>query len=224
MNLNAPPPRSRTHRFQPRLYYGATAGLAAVLLLPWSWAWSVRSALAWNIGALVYLLFAFRLMRHCHAEIIRSRAALQDDGRLTVLVIILAATAASLLAIVDILGLAKNAKDFAKLGYLAFAGATIFVSWTVTQIAFTFHYAHEYYNPEARIADAKNGLIFPDDTQPDYWDFFYFATSIGATSQTSDVAIRSKALRRIVTFHAVLSFFFNTTVLALTINLAAGLI
>ena len=71
---------------------------------------------------------------------------------------------------------------------------------------------------------AKQGLIFPDDDHPDYWDFFYFATSIGATSQTSDVAIRSKSLRRLVTFHAVLSFFFNTTVLALTINLAAGLI
>jgi len=67
-------------------------------------------------------------------------------------------------------------------------------------------------------------LAFPSDPVPDFWDFFYFATSIWATSQTSDVAIKTKSLRRIVTLHAVVSFFFNTTVLALTINLAASLI
>jgi uncharacterized membrane protein len=74
------------------------------------------------------------------------------------------------------------------------------------------------------VTEAAGGLIFPGDNRPDYWDFLYFSTSIGATSQTSDTAIRSKALRRLVTLHAVVSFFFNTTVLALTINLAASLI
>jgi uncharacterized membrane protein len=68
------------------------------------------------------------------------------------------------------------------------------------------------------------GLDFPDDETPDYWDFLYFATSIGAASQTSDVAIRTKALRRLVTLHAVISFFFNTAVLALVINIGASLI
>ena len=68
------------------------------------------------------------------------------------------------------------------------------------------------------------GLIFPEERQPDYWDFFYFATSIGAASQTSDVSIRSKHLRRLVTLHAIISFFFNATVLALAINIGASLI
>lgn len=219
-------PRSiwRSIILRPRLYYAVAAGLLALALLPWTLGATVRGALAWNIGAAVYLAFAFRLMRRCSGEVIRTRAARQDDGRLVVLLIILVATGASLFSIVDVLGLAKAAQGLAKVSYLALAGCTILTSWTVTQIAFTFHYAHDYYNPEARIADARHGLIFPEDDQPDYWDFFYFATSIGATSQTSDVAIRSKSLRRLVTFHAVLSFFFNTTVLALTINLAAGLI
>jgi uncharacterized membrane protein len=224
--IRAMHPRSiwRSIMLRPRLYYAIVAAVLALVLLPWSLASSVRDALAWNIGAAVYLAFAFRLMRNCSGDVIKTRAARQDDGRVVVLAIILAATAASLLAIVDVLALAKAAQGIAKVAYLALAGCTIFMSWTVTQIAFTFHYAHDYYNPDARIADAKNGLLFPEDDHPDYWDFFYFATSIGATSQTSDVAIRSKSLRRLVTFHAVLSFFFNTTVLALTINLAAGLI
>jgi uncharacterized membrane protein len=219
-------PRSvlRSILLQPRLYYAIVSAVAAVLIMPAELAGTVRSALAWNIGAAVYLAFAIQLMRHCTTEVIRKRAARQDDGRLIVLLIITVSTAASLVAIVDVLALAKGAQGPAKLGYLALAAGTIFMSWMVTQIAFTFHYAHDFYNPDARIADAKDGLVFPDDQQPDYWDFFYFATSIGATSQTSDVAIRSKSLRRLVTFHAILSFFFNTTVLALTINLAAGLI
>jgi uncharacterized membrane protein len=224
--LRAMHPRSiwRSIMLRPRLYYAVAAGFLSLVALSWTSLVNVRGAIAWNIGGAVYLAFAFRLMRHCSGEVIKTRAARQDDGRFVVLLIILVATGASLFAIIDVLGLAKAAQGVVKVGYLALGGCTIFMSWTVTQIAFTFHYAHDYYNPEARIADARNGLIFPEDDHPDYWDFFYFATSIGATSQTSDVAIRSKSLRRLVTFHAVLSFFFNTTVLALTINLAAGLI
>jgi uncharacterized membrane protein len=228
-----PPTRPRWHHprsimrsimLRPRLYYALAGGLAAALILPASLAGTIRGALAWNIGAALYLFFTIQLMRRCNADVIRTRAARQDDGRIMVLFIIIAGTAASLIAIIDVLAIAKTAKDWVKLAYLALAAGTIFMSWTVTQFAFTFHYAHDFYNPETRIADAKHGLVFPEDDNPDYWDFFYFATSIGATSQTSDVAIRSKSLRRLVTFHAILSFFFNTTVLALTINLAAGLI
>jgi uncharacterized membrane protein len=232
MTIDNPPrlraihPRSvwRSIMLRPRLYYAIAAGVAVLALMPHSFSFGLRGALAWNVGAVVYLAFAFRLMRKCHADIIRMRAARQDDGRLVVLFIILVATGASLLGIVNVIVLAKAAEGLVKLAYLALAGCTILTSWTVTQVAFTFHYAHDYYKPDARVADAKYGLLFPEDENPDYWDFFYFATSIGATSQTSDVAIRSKSLRRLVTFHAVLSFFFNTTVLALTINLAAGLI
>ena len=93
----------------------------------------------------------------------------------------------------------------------------------MTQFVFALHYAHEYYRPEDPASDARGGLEFPGCPKPDYWDFLYFATSIGATSQTSDVAIRSRALRRLVMLHAVVSFVFNTMILALTVNLAASL-
>ena len=93
----------------------------------------------------------------------------------------------------------------------------------MTQVAFTLHYAHEYYSPDQLSVTGDPALAFPKTTTPDYWDFFYFATSIGAASQTSDVSINDRSLRRLVTLHAIVSFFFNTMVLALAINLAASL-
>jgi uncharacterized membrane protein len=89
-------------------------------------------------------------------------------------------------------------------------------------MAFALHYAHDYYSPDHG-SDARSGLVFPACEEPDYWDFLYFSTSIGATSQTSDISIKSRALRRLVTLHAVVAFFFNTAVLALTVNIAASL-
>jgi uncharacterized membrane protein len=137
--------------------------------------------------------------------------------------LILLAIFASFGAIAGLINEAKAAKEILKIAYVSLAALTIFVSWTVTQVAFTLHYAHEYYRPETS-GEAVGGLNFPSEAAPDFWDFFYFATSIGATSQTSDVSIKTKSLRRIATAHAIVSFFFNTTVLALTINLAASLI
>ena len=213
----------RSIRIRPRLYLGAAAGLLMMIALPHSLSLAMRCTIAWNVGGLAYLLSTFRLMNAARIETIKTRAQRQDDGRHAVLLIILLAIMASFLAIAGLINEAKQAKELWKLAYLALAALTIFVSWTVTQVAFALHYAHEFYAPSAT-TDAMDGLIFPNDTLPDFWDFFYFSTSIGATSQTSDVAIKSKALRRLVTFHAVVSFFFNTTVLALTINLAASLI
>ena len=214
---------TRAIRVRPRLFLGTLTGVIALLFLPHALSLPMRCILAWNAGGLAYLFSTYQLMQHTRVETIKSRASHPDDGRGVVLVLILCAIAASFLAIAGLINEAKQAKELWKLAYLLLAALTIFVSWTVTQIAFTLHYAHEYYAPTDAGGTAA-GLIFPNDTAPDFWDFFYIATSIGATSQTSDVAIKSKSLRRLVTFHAIVSFFFNTTVLALMINLAASLI
>jgi uncharacterized membrane protein len=107
--------------------------------------------------------------------------------------------------------------------FVGLAGATILISWMVMQVAFELHYAHQYYRPDYSMSGVS-GLDFPKDAHPDYWDFFYFSTSIGAASQTSDVNINSKELRRLVTLHAIVAFFFNVAVVALMINLAASLV
>ena len=153
----------------------------------------------------------------------RRRAARQDDSAIVILVLILIAIAMGFGTIFGVLGEAKKAAGVAKALQILLAAVTIVLSWLVTQVIFTFHYAHEFYRPAAAGALAR-GLVFPEEEQPDYWDFFYFATSIGAASQTSDVLIRGRSLRRLVTLHAVISFFFNTMVLALAINIGASLI
>lgn len=209
---------------RPKLYIAIATALAAALLLPAGLPASARAAAAWNVGGAVYVALAMMLFRSCDVARIRERAAREDESAIVFLLLILAAIAASFTATVDLIGQAKAVKGQMAAVYLALAAGTIVVAWTVTQIVFTLHYAHAYYQPAADEAALRGGLRFPEDENPDYWDFFYFTTSIGATSQTSDVAITEKSIRRLVAFQAVISFAFNTTILALAINLAAGMI
>jgi uncharacterized membrane protein len=219
-------PRSiaRSIAIRPRLYFSALAGIAVLVFLPRSWSATIRGALAWDLSAAIYLALAFRVMLTCAADHIRARAARQDDSRVVILVIILLAIIASFIAIVGLLAEAKESPHHLKILRLGLSAATIILAWTVMQVVFTLHYAHEFYRPRGGEKSVVEGLEFRGDSNPDYWDFFYFATSIGAASQTSDVSIRTKPLRRLVTLHAIISFFFNTAVLALTINLAASMI
>lgn len=212
----------RSAILRPRVIAGVAAGILSLLALPHSLSVSLHWAFAWDIGGMVYLVLAFELMARTPPERIRARAARQDDGRFTLLVLIILAIASSFAAIIGLLGEAKEVDRATRLGFLAAAAFTILISWTVTQVLFAIHYAHEHFLELDR-SSGEGALLFPEEGTPDYWDFFYFATSIGATSQTSDVSICSKLMRRLVTFHAIIAFFFNTTVLALTINLAASL-
>ena len=213
----------RSIKTRPRVYWAALAGLAALSILPPSLSANAREALAWIVAALVYLGIAGSMMLKSSSQTIANRAAQEDDSRMVIIALILAAVVSSFISIAGLMTEAKQAPQF-KFAYLSLATMTIVVSWFVMQMTFTLHYAHEYYRPSVRDSDAAGGLVFPGETTPDYWDFLYFATSIGATSQTSDVGISSRAIRRLVTVHAIVSFFFNSAVLALTINLAASLI
>ena len=103
--------------------------------------------------------------------------------------------------------------------YIALAIVTVVLSWAFTHTIFALHYAHEFYGEDA---DAKN-LKFPDDDEPDYWDFIYFSFVVGMTFQVSDVAISQKSTRRMVVAHGALSFFFSTAIVAMMVNIAAGL-
>jgi uncharacterized membrane protein len=217
-------PRSiwRSFLLRPRVLLSALAGLAALILMPAYVKPAVKSALAWDVGGLVYLALSLQLMSQ-KGSTIKARAARNDDSGAVILIIVLIAILASFAAMVGLAGEVKEAPKAERQLYLALAGATLFISWLVTQVVFTIHYAHHYYM-NGEDGSHTPALVFPGEPTPDYWDFFYFATSIGATSQTSDVAIQTKSMRRLVTLHAVVSFFFNTMVLAITINIAAGLI
>ena len=199
-------------------YLGAAVGIALLWFMPGLISAPVRETTAWCLGAAVYLVLAFRLMRSCHSDRIKLRAGIQDDSGILILGLILLAIFSSLSAIFGLLSEAKVASSDAKMLFVGLAGATILISWMVMQVAFELH---QYYRPDNSMSGVS-GLDFPKDAHPDYWDFFYFSTSIGAASH--DVNINSKELRRLVTLHAIVAFFFNVTVVALMINLAASLV
>lgn len=213
----------RSIALRPKVFSAVLAAFVTALVLPNSLSGPTRAAIAGDVGALIYLAFSFSLISSWTSERIRKRAELQDDGAIVILVLILVAIALGLCTVFGVLGEARQASGWGKVLLIVLSAVTLPLSWLVTQVVFTFHYAHEHYRPQSGDT-SKGGLIFPEDQRPDYWDFFYFATSIGAASQTSDVMIRSKGLRRLVTWHAVVSFFFNTAVLALAINIGASLV
>ncbi len=206
----------RIVRTRPRLFLAILLGLAVGVFLPAEWRPATRFLVAWDIALGLYLALAFRLMTNCDVNRIKRRAAHQDEGRLTILVLVVASAMASLLAILAELGGANRQP-----AHLTLAAITILLSWAFTHTIFAIHHAHEYYDENAH---RGGGLNFPGDQPPDYWDFVYFSFVVGMTSQVSDVAVASRAFRRLVAAHGVVSFIFNATLLALTVNIAAGAI
>jgi len=206
----------RVVRARPRLFLAILLGLAVVTFLPADWRPATRSLVAWDIALGLYLVLTFRLMTNCDVNRIRRRAAYQDEGRITILVLVVASAMASLLAILAELGGADRQP-----AHLALAAVTILLSWAFTHTIFAIHYAHEYYDEKAH---KDGGLNFPGGEPPDYWDFVYFSFVVGMTGQVSDVAVTSRALRRLVAAHGVVSFIFNATLLALMVNIAASAI
>jgi uncharacterized membrane protein len=209
---------------RPKVLLAVLVGSVVFLLSPRQEGLAVSLSLAWVAGGLAYLALALRIMWQYGTHEIRERAAAQDDSAVVILCLILAAIGASFVAIAGALSQVKGPDGVVHGWYLALAAATIVTSWSVTQVAFALHYAHEFYAPTDGQEEAEKGLAFPDDDEPDYWDFLYFSTAIGATSQTSDTGLRAKTMRRLVTLHGIISFFFNAMILALTINLASGLV
>jgi uncharacterized membrane protein len=208
---------------RPRLFICATAGLIVGFLVPEHLVSDVvsRGLLGWNAGALLYTLLAGLMMGRSSVDDMNRRAQYQDDGRLTILTGVVIASIASLVAIIAELGLAKDLKGDAKILHIALAIATILSSWAFTQIMFAIHYAHEYYDDDDT-GERAGGIEFPGTADPDYLDFLYCASIIGTSGQTADVSFTSRSMRRVALVQSVLAFFFNTTLIALTINIAAS--
>ncbi len=185
---------------------------------------STRALFAWDTAVIWFCSSMLLVMARSDDCDMRIRARVQDEGQHFILTLVLVAAAISIGAIAKELSLAKTDLGYIKILRIALAFATVIASWFLVQLIFALHYAHEYYAPaEGAHGGIVKGLEFPDDDTPDYWDFLYFAVVLGVASQTADVSFKTKALRRIGTVHGVIAFTFNTVVLALTINLLAGL-
>jgi uncharacterized membrane protein len=207
-------------RLRPRLFMTAAFGVAviAVLAATTDWKLATKLLVGWDVGVAVYLTLVFEMMARSDVHRIRRRALMQDEGAIAILVFTAGAALASLGAIVAELGTQGGASRTP--AQLIIATVTIALSWAFIHAMFALHYAHEFYDDD----DSEGGLTFPGKEEPDYWDFLYFSLVIGMTSQVSDVAVTSKSIRSTVAAHGVVSFFFNVTLLALTVNIAASAI
>jgi len=205
---------------------GVAAGIAVAVLLhviantltPLT-----RGLAAWDAGIVGYLATLFWLLRHATPDKIAAKVAATDEGRFFILFISLLAFVLSIAAIVAEAGQAAAAHGADKPERVAFVLITVALSWLFVHTAFANHYAHEFYGQSAT-NEARGGLIFPGDLDPNFWDFLHFGLVIGVANQTADIQISSKAIRNVVTVHGIIAFVFNTVILALAINFAASMI
>ena len=213
----------RLMRARPRIFIATAVAIAVGIFLPVNVASHTitRLLIAWNVGMCLYVLLAAIMMIRSSLNHIRQRAQMQDDGQLVILFLVVISGIASLAAIAGELSVVKDMHGLLKIAHITLAGITVLSSWAFIQVMFTLHYAHDYY---AALSQGRPvGLQFPEDGHPEYGDFFYFAAVIGTSGQTADVSFVSKPMRRIGSIHCILAYLFNTTVLALLINIGASL-
>ena len=213
----------RVMRARPRIFIATAIAAVVGVFLPTDLASQsvTRLLIAWDVGTIFYVLLAAIMMMRSSQHHMRHRAQFQDDGQRVILTLVVISSVASLVALAAELAVVKDLHGLLKIAHIGLAGVTVLSSWAFIQVMFALHYAHDYYAASARGRSA--GIHFPEDELPDYGDFFYFAAVIGTSGQTGDVSFVSKPMRRIGTVHCILAYFFNTTVLALLINISAGL-
>lgn len=211
----------RILRGRPRLFASLCAGLVAAPLLPWRLPAPTRAVLGWDIAVAVFLVLTAQHISSADHSDIAEDAERQQEGEWTLFGLVLLGAIMSFIAIVEFSGL--SLKKGHNTPYLLFVTLTLAFSWLMTNVTFAYRYAHEYYSRERSGALAR-GLEFPGEAHPDYLDFVYFAFVIGMTFQVSDVQITGRTLRRVATIHGLIGFLFNTVILALTVNIAAGVI
>jgi len=202
---------------RPRIFISILIGISAFFVLPGAQRLVARLLISWDIFATLYLALAYIMMFRCGLVHIRRNAVMQDDGRFLILLVTALGAFASIGAIVFELGGTHRSPQA-----LALATVTIALSWAVVHTSFALHYAHDYYR-----GAEPGGLQFPSvdrHDHADYWDFVYFSFVIGMTAQVSDVGITDKTIRRTATAHGIISFVFNTALLALMVNIAASAI
>lgn len=213
-------PFRRLH-VRPRLIGAMALGMLVTVLSPTDLLWVTRGLIGWNVGAWLYLvLIGVMMLRSDHARL-RQIALTEDEDAATVLGVVVIAAIASMIGIVVELAVAKTPGAHHALPHILFALTTVIGAWLLVPTLFTLTYAGVYYR-----TPHGAGLAFPRadaDFRPDYADFLYFSFTIAVACQTADVSVTSQSMRRMVLMHSLLSFAFNTAILAFTINIAASM-
>jgi uncharacterized membrane protein len=211
---------ARHFRSRPRLLLALGLGVVGAVVVPDIPSPVTRALLGWNVGVWLYLVLIFTMMLRASHGRLRRVATLHAEGWVTVSIVVVAASLASLVAIVLELAAAQSGASHA-LPHAAIALVTVVGSWLLLPALFTLNYASLYYR-----TDHGEGLLFPgadEHFRAGYPDFLYFSFTIAVAMQTSDIAVTGTAMRRVVLVQSLLAFVFNTTILAFTVNIAASI-
>ena len=209
----------RAFWLRPRLLGSMGIALLLALVLPFASIWT-RLLTAWCLGVVLYTALVGWQASARSRDALRGEASRLDDSAPVISFFAILAAAASFGA-VAMLVFGQQEQEAYKVPHVILAAATMICAWVFVQVVFTIHYAHVYYGGDDQ-GQGRGGLDFNGDKEPDFLDFLYFSVTIGATSQTSDTDITAKHMRRIATVQTVYAYFFNTSVLALAVNMAAG--
>ena len=232
--MPANPPRQKQQwrvlekiRHRPRIYVCGVVIVLVYFAIPPDMRVATRALLAWNAGALLFIGLVAWMMARASVESMQAHAAQEDENQWVLLAVGTAAACAALAAIVAELVAVKDLTGLNKAEHIILTAVTILSAWAFIHLLFALHYAHEYYGDRldefGMGTEDRKGLEFPGDRDPTYGDFLYYSFVIGCACATADVNTLSPAMRRTTLAHGIVAFFFNTIILALTINIGAGL-
>ena len=200
------------------------AGLAAATAAGLAGRWVQAPTIFWGVAALTYLVWVWLVIGRLDPEQTRAHATTEDPSRGTTDLLILAANAASLVAVAAVVVDSHNDSDsVSRLGGGLLALASVALSWMLVQTLFTLRYAQLYYSTGRKAGSQVGGVDFNQKEPPQYTDFAYLSTSLGMTYQVSDTALQNHGVRAEALKHSLLSYVFGTVILAATINLVVGL-
>lgn len=200
--------------------------LFMVLLVVIAGAWRLANAspagdalvIGFDVAAIAFMVSLLPLLRDRSAAAMRRHSAQNDANRLLVLALTAATALAILAAILTELPSSRGGHTLATVKLIA----TLGLAWLFTNVVFMLHYAHMHYANAFGGTRDGGGFQFPGTPEPDYWDFLYFAFTVGMSFAASDVSVTRTVVRRVVIAHSLLSFVFNIGVLAFSINVLAG--
>lgn len=211
---------------QYRLVIGLVFSAVAYFMFRDLPSWPAQVLSVWIAFALTIIILDWIAILCSHPLEVRKIAKLQDSSRSLLFLFVITASVVSLVAIVFLLKSSKGHSSSGVTSHVLLAMAAVIVSWMLVHTIFTMRYAHLYYDTDTDDGKPRKGggLQFPEEAEPDYLDFAYFSFVIGMTFQVSDVEISSRLIRRHALVHSLISFAFNTAIVALSINVISGLV
>jgi len=199
-----------------RVLVSFAAGLAAFAFAWIATPWQTASLIGWNVAATVFIVWIWLIVRGMDGVATAQHAVIEDLSRRTADLVLILASVVSLIGVGLALLESSDTGGLEKATIVGVASASVILSWATVHTVFTLRYARLYYA-------GGGGIDFNEDRAPGYMDFAYLAFTIGMTYQVSDTSIGSKTVRRTALYHAYMSYLFGTVVVAMTINVVAGL-